>query len=372
MRVPRPEGTKYAGKATVATLPDDSDDVCIIWEELAPRPFCGGRFVVTPMVPRSNDEREDTVKRDQLSPLLDFETSSGSDETEMSIWKEQGDNLLRLGDASSAIPFYEAGLEASSKLEVGCAVLLLQNDRYQVAEVDCLEDSNVDVTIGDEEATVPASDVKLCLLPGHELLQVRTLLNLTRCLMQLGDLDGTQMAAYYRRAAAKSCSMALAIFEALNESDEQLHVTALLLRSRAYASRSKWALAMQDAKAVVADHPSYKEGQVWLSQLEKELLRQKKSNKKLAKSMCQWVQTATAQTETTARPQNPSQSRGDASPPNYGRSVSRVQIKEESSFASPLKCSQPSWILVCQMLLPLLLVLWTRHQITSQSNSKDR
>ena len=265
--------------------------------DLAPRPLPGGQcFLVTPLVPKSKEQREDTVDASELNPLLEFEEQelTCSDES-VSVWKERGDDLLRLGDASAAIPYYEAGLAASSILQVGSTGLVSQKDLFQVAEVNYLEDGNADVTIGNEdERTIPESEIRLCFLAGQETLQVRILLNLTRCLMQVAELENSQMSAYYRRSAVTACSMALAMLKSLDHEDtESLHATASLLRSKAYASRSKWKLAMADAQTLISDHPDYKEGRTWIKQLESQAARTQKTNQKLAKSMCEWVQNAT-------------------------------------------------------------------------------
>ena len=362
VRVPRDE-TKLTGRAVVATLYDDGTVACLLWEDLAPRPIIAQPFIVTPMMPRSKEEKECTRARSEISPLLDFEEKREKDES-VEVWKERGDSLLRLGDASAAIPYYEAALAVSSVLQVGSTVLVSsQKDAFRVAEIDCLEDDNVDISMGDEEATIPATDVKLSFLPNHESLQVRILLNLTRCLMQVADLDGTTMAAYYRRSAAMACSMALAMLETL-ETNDTLQATALLLRSKACASRAKWALAMQDAKLLLSDHPQYKEGRMWMQRLEAQTARQKKTNQKLAKSMCQWVQTATTTGASDISGETKKETISQTS------SVSSVTEKEKTSSIS-LKRSQSYSILWWQLLIPLLLGLWI-HRMIFRYNSQDR
>lgn len=315
VRAPRGVAKALKGRAVVCLIEEEEESACILWEDLAPRPLKGSPspFVVTPMVPRTKEEREDTVSLSQLNPLLDFEQESvgGNESDAVSLWKERGDALLRLGDGSAAISYYEAGLAASSILQIGSTVLISQKDGFQVAEVDCIEDGNVDVTfIDEEERTVPESEVKLCLLAGQEILQVRILLNLTRCLMQVAELEDSQVSAYYRRSAAISCSMALAILETVTTGEESLHTTALLLRSKAYASRSKWKLAMADAQTLTSDHPEYKEGRTSVQKLESQMTRQQRTNQQLAKSMCAWVSNATAATDVDGEREESSVSQG--------------------------------------------------------------
>lgn len=366
VRAPR-DRSKLKGRAVVALIQDEEDSVCILWEDLAPRPLKGhAAFLVSPMVPRSKEEKEDTIDASELSALLEFEQEVPSEDgCEVAVWKERGDMLLRLGDASAAIPYYEAGLAASSVLQVGSTGLVSQKDMFQVAEVDYLEDGNADVTIGDEERTISERNVTLCFLAGHETLQVRILLNLTRCLMQVAELEDSQMSAYYRRSAATACSMALAILDWLGESREQdttsLYATALLLRSKAYASRSKWKLAMSDAKQLTTLHTDYNEGKTWLRQLELEVARQQKTNQKLAKSMCAWVQNATTADTSSGKGDREGLSRTD--------SVSQVSADQETASLSSRLVASPLtlfWYLFC----PLLLAIWI-HRLLTELNRKD-
>ena len=301
VRAPRGVG-KLKGRAVVCLVEEEDETACVLWEDLAPRPVRNGTaFIVTPMVPRSKEEKESTISLSKLSPLMKFEQNCG-DEVDVAQWKERGDALLRLGDGSAAIPYYEAGLAASSVLQVGSTAIISDKDEFQVAEVDYIEQGNVDVTIigidEEEERTVPDTEVKLCLLSGQEALQVRILLNLARCLIQVADLEDSQMSAYYRRSAAIGCSMGLAILTSVDGlQEESLQATALLLRSKAYASRSKWKLAIADAQLLTRDHTDFKEGRTWFQQLEKLVSQHQKTNQKLAKSMCEWVQNATATTD---------------------------------------------------------------------------
>jgi hypothetical protein len=295
IRAPRGVG-KLKGRAILCLIEEEDESACILWEDLAPRPNGTAEFIVTPLVPRSKEEKESTVALSNVIPLMEFE-QNGGDEVDVAQWKERGDALLQLGDGSAAIPYYEAGLAASSALQVGSTAIISKKDEFQVAEVDYIENGNVDVTVigsdEEEERTVPDTDVKLCLLSGQEELQVRILLNLARCLIQVADLEDSQMSAYYRRSAAIGCSIALAILTYV-DGQKSLQATALLLRSKAHASRSKWKLAIADAQLLTQEHTDYKEGRAWSLQLEKQVAQHHKTNQKLAKSMCAWVQNATA------------------------------------------------------------------------------
>ena len=113
--------------------------------------------------------------------------------------------------------------------------------------------------------------------------------------MQVAELDGTTLSAYYWRSASTACSVALVMLETM-EDETSLHATALLLHSKAYASHGEWALAMQDVQFLTLKYPGHKQGRTWMPQLELEMVRQQKTNQKLAKAMCRWIQTATMMT----------------------------------------------------------------------------
>jgi hypothetical protein len=246
-------------------------------------------------------------------------------------------------------------LAASSALQVGSTAIISKKDEFQVAEVDYIENGNVDVTVigsdEEEERTVPDTDVKLCLLSGQEELQVRILLNLARCLIQVADLEDSQMSAYYRRSAAIGCTIALAILTYV-DGQKSLQATALLLRSKAHASRSKWKLAIADAQLLTQEHTDYKEGRAWSLQLEKQVAQHQKTNQKLAKSMCAWVQNATA----TAN--GGSVSIGDS-----------VVEEKPSSNEKMRNLSLP--LTLFRYLFPVLLGLWIHRFLYQHNDSQE-
>lgn len=353
IRAPRGVG-KLKGRAILCLIEEEDESGCILWEDLAPRPNGTAEFIVTPLVPRSKEEKESTVALSNVIPLMEFE-QNGGDEVDVAQWKERGDALLQLGDGSAAIPYYEAGLAASSALQVGSTAIISKKDEFQVAEVDYIENGNVDVTVigsdEEEERTVPDTDVKLCLLSGQEELQVRILLNLARCLIQVADLEDSQMSAYYRRSAAIGCSIALAILTHV-DGQKSLQATALLLRSKAHASRSKWKLAIADAQLLTQEHTDYKEGRAWSLQLEKQVAQHQKTNQKLAKSMCAWVQNATA----TA----------DGGSVSIGDSV----VEEKPSSNEKMRnLSLP--LTLFRYLFPVLLGLWIHRFLYQHNDSQE-
>ena len=303
-------------KAVVATVQDD--EVCVIWEDEAPRPIQPSKeisFIVTPTFKtfnRSEDEAETTVPRESIAVLLPFETELPSVDgfsqksaplDEIFLWKERGDSLLRLGDASAAATFYEMSLRLSSpaKPSIGSTVVVKIKGFTKLAEIDCTDDSDgtVDITMcgtGDEK-TVKGSDILLSILDGDESerLQERILLNLTRCLLQLSEVttDFSRRSSYLR-SAVLACSLSLAADEFHpSDSVSPTQKTALLLRSRSQIARSKLPNATADIKRLLSLDPDNKEGKRVLRDIERLKLQQQKSDKKLVKELCQWVNKAT-------------------------------------------------------------------------------
>ena len=313
VRAARPNHPKLSGCAIVATEPDDNDHVCLLWESTAPEPINiklmrqNKAFLVTPILsPKKKEEEEEeteaVVSINNIQPLLPFENSEyDKEDASLADWKDWGDQLLRLGDAFAAVPYYEIALSKSSVLQVGCTIILQRGGFLKLAEVDYIEDTSVDVTLVDsgEESTISKSSILLCLLdPDADKIQERILLNLARCLFQLADLDdGSQSARpQYLKAAVLSCTLAVTI-STFHEGGEERNTlpinlqTALILRAQAQARLSKFAHAFADAKRVAK--AGNKQGQKLLQDLERQQKQRIKTDKKLAKEVCKWVQTAT-------------------------------------------------------------------------------
>ena len=137
-------------------------------------------------------------------------------------YKEYGDMLYKLGDASLAISYYEYALSLSSPSlpQIGSTIIVKIDGHPKIAEVDCIDeqeqdDDLLDVTLVEDgtEMTIKSSKVLLCIY--HEenkeegggqssllLLQERILLNLTRCLLQLVEY-------YYDNTSTNNDSIAI-------------------------------------------------------------------------------------------------------------------------------------------------------------------
>ncbi|CAB9531421.1 expressed unknown protein (Partial), partial [Seminavis robusta] len=211
VRLPRPEVPKSTGRATIATLQGDDQTACVIWESLAPEPISFNAstctvgnpkrrlkrpFLVAPVMDgKEADETETTVELSELQALLDFELTTEKHSDDVAVWKERGDQLLRLGDASAACSYYEAALRLSSILQVGSAIVMKAGGHAKIADVDCLDDDDdddgIEISLADgQDLKISEADIYLCILynDDEEHLQERILLNLTRCMLQLAEL----------------------------------------------------------------------------------------------------------------------------------------------------------------------------------------
>jgi preprotein translocase subunit YajC len=253
-------------------------------------------------------------------PLLDFETEEqhGDDDeksahsssttattTTAAEWKDRGDRLLRIGDASAATTYYEMALrKCSTCLHIGSSVLINVGGHAVLAEVDCIDRDDIEVTIPQDgtERTVKQEQIILCVSePDTERMQERILLNLTRCLLQLAEssLRPSARRPAYLRAAVLGATLAFAVaslHDAVEEepqsSSSATGSTALLLRSQAFAAQSKFSHSLADAKKLLRRDPEHKEGRKWLMTLERQRKQQKKTDKRLAKEVSRWVQSA--------------------------------------------------------------------------------
>lgn len=298
VRAPRDKEGKRTGRATIASI-DEDGKLDLIWEDTAPRPLHGS-FIIAPTVESMASGQETTTNASSVQELFPFEKEGlNSNEVDIGLWKQRGDTLLKAGDAASAIPFYERALSVANKVQVGCTVLILRGQTVSVAEVDCVEEDTVDVTWTEHgtDESIPISHVTLVVSVFSTDIQIRVLLNLGRSLMHLAEVDNTPLSrpSAYRQSACAAFSMVLAMIQT-EDSEEVAELidynsTALLLRSKAYATRGKLKRAIEDANALLKHSPASKEGKKWSRDLQQQVFHQQKANKKLVKSMSRWIQT---------------------------------------------------------------------------------
>jgi hypothetical protein len=330
-----PASETFACRATVATVNEAASLVTVLWDDMAPRPpkpatdpnargreyYVERPFLVAPLLGRTSnpdvdddDDQEEELPFSSLEALLTFERDdqqSSPPFAPASTRKEQGDALLRLKDYSAAVTQYEAALAITSSLALGGTVII--NDgtgRTVLAEVDCIDNENgdkkctADVTIvpsGDEKTIDASKEILLCLLDNdEERLQERILLNLSRCLVQLADIDGSTnstRATKYRKAVVLGCTLALNCASYAAEGDGNggigTETKARLIRAGAYLDLGKSKHATADAKHVLKLDASNVQAQKLLRNVERRDIQRKRTDRKLAKDVCKWVNTAT-------------------------------------------------------------------------------
>jgi hypothetical protein len=291
-------------------------------------------LILPKILPQSKEnENEWTVALSNLHDLLPFESelSNSAESGQVSrqiqaldalILKERGDQLLGIGDASVAAGYYESALQLSvglscqnddsprepPRMTVGSTVIVrVEGGHVKIAEVDVINDStSIEVSMDTgQESTMHPSCVLFLVSEDDDgrVFQVRTLLNLARCLNQLAatatsitvQLPETSMG--YLKSAVLACTLALTILSMdsfCGDNSGKLLQSALLLRSTVYISLQKLPHARADIQRLLATDQNHKEGLRISQQLTRLEAERSQSDRRLVKDMCRWVQTATA------------------------------------------------------------------------------
>jgi hypothetical protein len=366
VRVPRYTtiaGRTVTQRAIIATFDEHAqhETACLLlWEsncDVQPQPICTATpFMITPNIEntevldsdhcnskvlcdtddipnrnrRIQEEETETMQSVQsLLPLFDFETTkpSLSDRTisNIRLWKQCGDELLKINDGMTAIPYYEYALHLTYHIQIGTTVFIPEGGHIVAAEIDCIEQQNTndddictqyDITWMEsgEETTIRGTAILLCLLEPHtDHLQERILLNLARCLLQLTEtpissMDTKRKSRYYKSAVVAT-TLSLAIGKIVRRNDDpssidtstlsKIEVSGLLLRSTAQFNLQKNAHAVLDVQKILQQYPNHQEGNVLLQKIQNQKKRVRKMNQRLAKHVSQWVQTALVHDDTT-------------------------------------------------------------------------
>jgi len=346
-----------AGESVASVLLEDPTPICLNLEQATKfdhrhRRNTKGPFLVAPNFVADEcstpEDEQDDVLISSIQPLLSFEaynkqipeqtpnksetktTTTFEQTVTAETLKERGDALLRLRDLSAAIAYYEGALSLTSKIVLGGTVILNRGGRPVLAEIDCMEETpatgtsdckqrsavvSMDVTYVSDggEGTISDQDVLLGILDeryNSDRLQERILLNLTRCCLQLSDVDvlhgrSSTRPLKYRKSAILGSSLAMAccdFFENLPSSSGNTksppHVLstrkkARLLRAKAYVAMGKTKHATIDLKNILKDDSNCIDAKRLLSSLEQAHSVKKKTDRKLAKEMCTWINGAT-------------------------------------------------------------------------------
>lgn len=302
-------------RSVVALPEDDRGCISLVQDDLQPIPLVGrDNFLISPMIKSAGtqvDECEAVFS--DVMPLLEFEEAEGvaiSNDCGIALCKEHGDQLFRINDYTWAISYYEAALSfVSSTFDVGSVVVVRRSGHAVLAEVDCQENDSYDVTFqsGGDEANISRKEIIMALWKLDALLlQIKTLLNLSRCLLKLADfftfcdLGKTYRQDKFRQSAVLGCSAAIAICEYhSNEAStfsklelDSLVEKARIIRANAFLGLRKYPNAIADATRV----KNHRDAQGILNEIDMVRAYNKSIDKRLSKEVCRWVQSATEST----------------------------------------------------------------------------
>lgn len=394
------------GRAVVATLGSGNGSVdgssastlvSVLWEPIEPRPLNSSmsttatsknskstKFIVAPhlTIRRKDNDDETLVDMKNLQRLLSFEgEEERGNETEeapehkksVDYWKDCGDQLLKLGDASAAVPYYERALAESSDVSIGATIIAPLKGFLKAAEVDCVEDTTMDLTIMEsgEEITIPRSSSGIVgiMEPDDEKLQERILLNLSRCMIHLSDIDTVHRPSYLK-SAVLGCSIVIGISKFRSDhgtgiqqqqQQQQNHdnhlptnqQTALYIRAKAQTSLSKWQHAIADAKQLLKIGNS--KGQQLLDNIHRQKKLRGKQDKKLAKEVCKWVQTATNDSVSSSEQKSHSPDKGKPSRDNGTISLKSIPSTAAATKAQPALISRFVFFVVLPLAAAFLI-----------------
>ncbi len=328
----------FTCRAIIATISSGEKSVSLVRDDLAPVPLGRvGNFIVAPLfnsVGRSVEECESSI--DELMELLPFEDNEIADSESLStaekveLYKSRGDQLLRLNDYTCAAAYYEAALHfiaSKSNVSIGGSCIARRNGDAVIADVDCIDTDQYDVTFvsqegKEEEATIPQKDI-LCSIwfKDEAYLQPRCLLNLSRCLVKLAEIDPTSgnvgcsgqskratRQEKYRSSAVLGCSITISLCEYLKKSMASPDVPLLdsligkarLIRSRSFLGRNMLRNAMVDAKRIISQTPHDKDALKLISEIKAKEAHNKLLDRKISKEVCRWVKKATTTSEGAA------------------------------------------------------------------------
>jgi tetratricopeptide (TPR) repeat protein len=282
----------------------EGDSACILWEEEVPYSMSSSQdsYIVTPVFESNINEffgeMETTVPVSTISELLEFEKEGVNESCEsVAVWKQNGDQVMRLADPSAALSFYEMALRLTSTLQIGSSVLVKESGYIKIAEVDCIDENSVDLSFpeDDRETSITRKEILLCILENdNEKFQERILLNISRCLLQLAEITKNfERKRAYNRSAVLGSSLAIAITTyhkngetAVNDTE----ISAYLIRAKAQRGLQKFQHAIADAKKILAANKEHKEGQKLLRAIELQKLQMAKADKQLVREVSRYVE----------------------------------------------------------------------------------
>ena len=361
-----------ARKCIVSSV--DDGGISVVQDDLAPVPLFGDSFLIAPTVSREDimEDDECEVVMSDIMQLLDFEGQDNhkveDDTQDTSIlverYKDYGDQLLRINDYACAISYYEAALNCVSSqanIGIGSTIVVNRKGHCVIAEVDCVEDNNsYDVIFisDNEETTIAQKEILLAVwIKDVMYVQVKILLNLSRCLLKLADVDSNNRGKSYRQAAVLGCSIAITLCEyhALeNNQSEQLDSfieKARIVRSRAFVSLRKLPNATIDAKKVLCMSADNREAQSLLSEIKVIQAYTKSLDKKISKEIAKYVQSAMSSNDGT-----------EAAEAEMNNNLVSNKGQSESTETKPVQINMDMWAIVkiCAVLAVVFAIIMSR------------
>ena len=298
------------------------DVVSVVQDDPAPIPLLDEEFLIAPhFVDAGGEVEECEVDASDIRPLLEFEAEMQhvcvEDARKM---KDFGDAMMRLNDFTRAVSYYEVALHRmSSHISIGSTIILKCQGHAVLAEVDCMEDDTLDITLlSGEEKTIRRREVILGVLEeDEEMVQTKILLNLSRCLLKLASIDTTpgtvscvnehklkqhNRQEYYKLASIRGCSTAITLCDhhggSSNALAADLEAKGRLVRARAFLGLARVPNALVDAKKISALNP--REAEVLLRDIRAFQTHSKAVDRRLSKAVAKLVHSATTSTEEEA------------------------------------------------------------------------
>ena len=293
--------------------------VSVVKDDPAPIPLLDKQeFLIAPhFVGAGKEVEECEVDASEIKPLLDFETKIQHGDKDARVLKDFGDSMMRLNDFTMAVSYYEAALHrVSSQISIGSTIVLKCQGHAVLAEVDCMEDDTLDLTLlSGEEKTIHERDVMLGVWEEDgEMMQVKILLNLSRCLLKLAQVDRTagtvscvnanerklkqhNRQEYYKLASIRGCTAAISLCDHYGGSSNaiaaDLEAKGRLVRARAFLGLARIPNALVDAKKISTLNPNSREAEVLLREIRAFQSHSKAVDRKLSKAVAKLVHSAT-------------------------------------------------------------------------------
>ena len=290
-------------RAVIATIHRD-EGICSVFYETS---AAASKYIVTPICFQSDNETSgDDIPISDLYEInkdeLEFFENGCSQGLSTDDLKAKADYLFAtVHDAASAIDYYEAALRNISSIEIGGMVIINESGKALVAEVDCIDGDNLDVTYLDaREGTIAKGKVLIGLhfQEKQRYIQAKILLNLARCFNALVDgLSSSKLSDIqaYRKAAILACTLSLSCLTCQEVCSDRtiLETKVEYIRARLYLDSGKFDHAKRDLNTILKRDHDNKAARLLKIDMEQRISRKKKTDRNLAKNVCRWINKVT-------------------------------------------------------------------------------